>query len=326
MAARASASARLPQGVLAKSLVSIFLLIVLFWRVDRAAFLRSLQALPVAVFAGCASLYFLGYVISTVRWRLLLQAEGIQLPVIRLGLVYFQGAFFNLFLPTLIGGDVVRGLSIYRLTRGHPASLASILVDRLTGFAALMAIALVALAATFAENRDRQVAAMVLGMGMAFGVLVWVLVNPRLTRGVTGALRVVRLSRFEAKLEGFVDAIRRYRTHRRALLQALAYSVLLQALIIVTYALVGRAMGLLVPIGCYFLYVPLITVLAMMPVSVAGLGVREGGVVYFFGRLGVEPAAALSMSLVWFSLTLVVCGLGGLAFLANSRAAKQIGE
>jgi hypothetical protein len=326
MAARASPPGRISRVFPAKALVSILLLVVLFWQVDRASFLRSLQALPAGVFLGCATLYFLGYVISTVRWRLLLQAEGIQLSLIRLALVYFQGAFFNLFLPTLIGGDVVRGLSIYRLTRGHPASLASILVDRLTGFAALMGIALVALAASFAEIRDSQVAAMVLGMAIAFGILVGILLNARLKRGVTGALRLVRLGRFEATLEGLVDAVHRYRTHRRALVRALAYSVLLQALIIVTYSLVGRAMGLPVPVGYFFLYVPLITVLAMLPVSVAGLGVREGSVVYFFSRLGVDPAAALSMSLVWFSLTVVVCGLGGLAFLASGRAAKRTGE
>jgi uncharacterized protein (TIRG00374 family) len=280
----------------------------------------------VGAFLGCASLYFLGYLISTVRWRLLLHAEGIHLSLTRLALVYFQGAFFNLFLPTLIGGDVVRGVSIYRLTGGHPASLASILVDRLTGFAALLGIALVALAASSAQIPDPQVAGMVLGMAVLFVGLVGILMNARLKHCVTRALRLVGLDRFEVKIEALVDAVHRYRTHRRALVQALAYSVLLQALIIVTYALVGRGMGVPVPIAYFFLYVPLITVLAMLPVSVAGLGVREGSVVYFFGRLGVDPAAALSMSLVWFSLTVAVCSLGGLAFLADSWTAKRTGS
>jgi uncharacterized protein (TIRG00374 family) len=325
MGVRASAPGRVSRVLLAKCLVSSVLLAVLFWRIDRAAFLRSLQALPAGVFLGCTTLYFLGYVISTVRWRLLLRAEGIRLSVTRLALVYFQGAFFNLFLPTLIGGDVVRGLSIYRLTGGHPASLASILVDRLSGFAALLGIALVAVAASVAEIPGPQIAGMV-GMAALFLGLVGILTNARLTRYVTGTLRLIGLSRFEAKVEALVEAVFRYRTHRRALLWALLYSLLLQALIIVTYAFVGRSMGLSVPIRYFFLYVPLITVLGMLPVSVAGLGVREGSVVYFFGRLGVDPATALSMSLVWFSLTVVVCGLGGLAFLASGRAAKRTGE
>ena len=62
----------------------------------------------------------------------------------------------------------------------------------------------------------------------------------------------------------------------------------------------------------------------MLPVSLAGLGVREGGVVYFFAKAGVEPAVALSMSLVWFSLNLIVSLLGGLAFLLDSHSAKRL--
>jgi len=77
--------------LLIKLAVSGVLLAVLFWRVDRAAFLRSLQALSVPLFLGCVALYVLGYLISTIRWQRLLQAEGIQFPLWRLVLVYFQG-------------------------------------------------------------------------------------------------------------------------------------------------------------------------------------------------------------------------------------------
>ena len=140
------ASPRRPARVafLVKLAVSSVLLGILFWRVDRAAFLRSLQTLPLSLLLGCAALYVLGYVISIIRWQRLLRAEGIHLGLWRVGLVYFEGAFFNLFLPTVIGGDIVRGYLIYKMTRGHDASIASILVDRLSGFAALMLIAVTA--------------------------------------------------------------------------------------------------------------------------------------------------------------------------------------
>ncbi|MBI2002427.1 MAG: flippase-like domain-containing protein [candidate division NC10 bacterium] len=64
--------------------------------------------------------------------------------------------------------------------------------------------------------------------------------------------------------------------------------------------------------------------MAMLPVSVAGLGMREGGAVYFFAKVGVDAATALTMSLAWFSLTLVVSSLGGLAFLVNAHSAKRV--
>lgn len=308
---------------LGKLLFSGLLLTILFLRADRAVFVRTLQALPLQLFLGCVGLYFLGYLISTVRWQRLLFAEGIRLPLWRIALVYFEGAFFNLFLPTLIGGDIVRGVTIYRITRGHDASIASILVDRISGFAALIVIALMALGLAYGEVRDPQVAAMILGVAAAFFTMIAVLLNARVKACALSLLRGMGLTRFQVKLQGMVEALHRYRGHHRALGQALLLSALLQGLIIVTYYLIGTGLNLGVPMAYFFLYVPLITFVAMLPVSVAGLGVREGGAVYFFARVGVDAAAALSMSLAWFSLTLIVSSLGGLAFLANTHAAKR---
>jgi uncharacterized protein (TIRG00374 family) len=306
-----------------KLAVSTTLLAFLFGRVDRAAFLRSLQTLPFSFLVGCAALYVLGYLISIIRWQRLLRAEGICLPVWRVGLVYFEGAFFNLFLPTLIGGDIVRGYFIYKLTRGHDASIASILVDRLSGFAALMLIAVGALTLAYGTLADSQVAVAILTIAAVFAGLMGVLLNERLTARASGILETIGLARFRAKVQGLVDALRRYRGHHRALWQAFLLSALLQALIIVTYYLIGVGLNLGVPLVYFFLFVPLITALAMLPVSVAGLGVREGGVVYFFAKVGVDAATALGMSLVWFSLTLLVSCLGGLAFLLDAHTAKR---
>jgi uncharacterized protein (TIRG00374 family) len=308
---------------LIKLTISSVLLGVLFWRVDRSAFLRSLHALPVPLLLGCGGLYILGYLISIIRWQRLLRAEGIELGLWRVGLVYFQGAFFNLFLPTLIGGDIVRGYFIYKLTRGHDASVASILVDRLTGFAALILLSLTALTFAYRTLNDPQVVFGVLGIAACFAGVLCVVLNRWLTTRVSGVLAIIGLARFQAKLQGLVDALQRYRRHHRALAQAFVLSALLQALIIVTYYLIGVGLNLGVPLLYFFLFVPLITAIAMLPVSVAGLGVREGGVIYFFGKLGVDAATALGMSLVWFSLTLVVSSLGGLAFLIDAHTAKR---
>ena len=311
---------------LVKLTVSSLLLGILFWRVDRAAFLRSLQTLPLSLLLGCGALYVLGYIISIVRWQRLLQAEGIHLDLWRLGLVYFEGAFFNLFLPTVIGGDIVRGYLIYKMTSGHDASIASILVDRLAGFAALMLIAVMALTLAYGTLNDPQVALAILTVVACFTGVMLVLLNRWLTTRVSAVLSVIGLARFQVKLHGLVDALQRYRRHHRALAQAFLLSALLQALIIVTYYFIGVGLHLGVPLLYFFLFVPLITALSMLPVSVAGLGVREGGVIYFFGKVGVDAATALGMSLVWFSLTLLVSSLGGLAFLVDAHIAKRAGD
>jgi uncharacterized protein (TIRG00374 family) len=311
---------------LGKLVVSGALLGLLFWRVDRGVFLRTLQALPWPVFLGCVSLYALSYILSTIRWSGLLAAEGIRLPLWRLILIYFEGAFFNLFLPTLIGGDVVRGYSIYRITGGHPASIASILMDRLTGFAALMVIALSSLAFALSRLTGLQIPLLILAVAALFGLVLALLASDRAPLWIGGLFRLLGLARFQGKLQGLMEAVGRYRGHRAALLRAFLLSAVLQALIIVTYYLVGAALKIGVPLSYFFVFVPLITVVAMLPVSVAGLGVREGGVIYFFSLVGVEPATSLSMSLIWFAITVVVSSLGGPAFLLNAHHTKRTAE
>ena len=118
-----------------------------------------------------------------------------------------------------------------------------------------------------------------------------------------------------------MDALHRYRRHYWALGQAFLLSVLLQVLIMVTYYLIGVGLNLGVPLVYFFVFIPLTTVVAMLPVSVAGLGVREAGVIYFFAKVGVGAGAALGMSLVCFSLTLIVSTWGVWCF--SSTATPQ---
>jgi uncharacterized protein (TIRG00374 family) len=277
------------------------------------------------VFLGSLLLYGSGYTLSALRWQRLLAAEDVHLGLRRLILVYFQGAFFNLFLPSLIGGDIFRGYAIHKITRGHDAALASILVDRLSGYAALMCMALAALA-LHRDPQDPQVTAMIVGVTLLFVALVVTLQNPRAAGLASRLLALLGLARYQSKLQGMVASLQRYRGHRAALAQAFALSVALQSIIIVVYYGIGQSLGIGVPLGVFFLYVPLITTLAMLPISVAGLGVREGGVVYFFAKVGVDGGTALGMSLIWFALSASVSSLGGLALLLDLHLRKRAAE
>ncbi len=311
--------------VIGKLAVSGALLALLLWRVDRAAFLRSVTSIPLPRFAGCLLVYATSYVLSTLRWCYLLRAAGIQVSSGRLLMIYFEAAFFNLFLPTLIGGDIVRGILIHRESGGHDAALPSILLDRVSGFAAMLLIALAALGLNYSRLQDPHVALLLIGVSIVFVLVLVLLLNATMQRLAFRLADYLGLCRLHSKLQGMGDALRQYRNQPRALWQAFGFSLLLQLLLIETYSLVGAGLRLTVPLLDYFVFVPLVNVVAMLPVSIAGLGVRESGVVYFFGKAGVDAAAALGMSLIWFSLTVLVCATGGLLFLIDQHLLKRTG-
>lgn len=309
--------------VIAKVTVSAALLAVLFWRVDRPAFVHSLTAIPLPIVLGCILLYVGTYGLSTLRWRCLLRAANIQISAGRIVVMYFEASFFNLFLPTLIGGDVVRGVLVYRASQGRDAALPSVVLDRVAGMAAMLLLAISALSLGYERLGDPHTAVLLTGTAAVFGSAVVLLFSSRAQSVVYRMFRRVGLSGVTAKLESMGGALQRYARYPWALAQAFGLSILLQGAVILTYALVGSGLKLTVPLLDYFVLVPLVTIVAMLPVSVAGLGVRESAAVYFFGKVGVDPASALGMSLIWFSLTVLVSSVGGVLFAIDQHLLKR---
>lgn len=300
-----------------KLVVSIGLLALLFSRTDLQAIGTLFRSLHISIFFGSIFLYLLAQLLSTVRWRCLLRAEKIHIPFWRLILLYFEGMFFNLMLPTAIGGDLVRGYQVSRLTERREASLASILVERLSGFAALAIIACIAIIPAYTYLNDPLLIWLTAGSAAGMIVLIASLLSDRLQALFFRLLHSVGLGRFHDAVHRLYEAVQRYWIHRSALLQALGLSLVLQSLVITIFYLISRALNLPVPFRYFFLFVPLISVISMLPISIAGLGLREGSAVYLFTKVGLDAAGALSLSLLWFAVTALCSGLGGIVFLVG---------
>jgi len=300
-----------------KLLVSLALLAFLFSRTDLPAIRALFRSLRLPLLLSSVALYLLAQIVSTLRWRCLLQAEQINLSTWRVFLLYLEGMFFNLMLPTAIGGDIVRGYQIFRLTQQKDSSVASILVERLSGYVALIMIACIALILGYSHVHDPVTVWLTVASAAGIIGIIAGLLNDQLQILFFRLLNRTGLGRFHEVLQRFYGALRRYWKHRRALLQAVGLSLILQSLVIMIFYLISRSLNLSVPLRYFFLFVPLISVVSMLPISVAGLGVREGGSVYFFAKVGLDSAGAISLSLLWFAVTACCSGLGGIVFLVG---------
>lgn len=303
-------------GLLLKLSISLSLLSLLLWRVDREALFSMLRSLNLMLFLTALLLYILCQLLSTYRWQLLLWAEKIWIPFQKLALFYFEGMFFNLFFPTAIGGDLVKGHRIYRYTEGEEASLASILIDRLVGLSAVLFIALTALLSSSlnSPSPDPIVAWPILGFAGAFVLGVGGMFSRRIGSLLFPSRRWLPASRLWEKLGAFYRSLQRYRGHKIALGKTFCISLFLQALYVYNYYLVARALGFSISLGTFYLLVPLVIVVSMIPISIGGLGVREGTMIYLFGKVGVDPASALGLSLTVFFINILSSLPGGLIF------------
>ena len=115
-------------------------------------------------------------------------------------------------------------------------------------------------------------------------------------------------------ISGLYDTFGKYKHHKGLFLYSIWISFGIQAMNIAVYILLANALDISVPWGYYFLFFPIVTVITMLPISLNGLGIREGMFIYLFSTLGVPSAEALSLSLSWIFIVTCISLLGGVIF------------
>jgi len=257
-------------------------------------------------------LYLCGQLVSAQKWALLGRSVGFERPLRTYARYYFVGMFLNLFGPSTIGGDAARALY---LAEGHRRGLAfgSVLFDRVSGLAMLMGVGAAGVLVFGTYGLPDLLTRTMLAVGGAIVVGWWTC--PRLVRLLPEHHRVRR--RVEHELAAFWR-------DRRLLLRVVALSVgfhLAQACI---KWVLARAVGIGLPFGYCLIMNPVLSVMLALPVSIGGFGVREAGYVYFVGRLGYPDAVAITMSLLWFGVTLVGALVGGAVFVAGGMSIPRL--
>jgi hypothetical protein len=254
--------------------------------------------------------------LSAFKWRLLLRDRGKAIRLVSLFRFYLVGTFFNLFLPTSVGGDVRR---VYDLTRacGDPElAAASVLLDRATGVLAMLIIG--SLSLFFVPLQWRALSLSILaiaGIGiLAVAGAIFLLPIRDLLAALTSRLPIAALSR---RVTTFLDVLFRYRDEPLVLGFAVVIALVFQGTSVSIVYLLSRALGLHLPIVPFFLFVPLITLATMLPISINGVGVQETGYVLLFGQIGVGTAAAFSLSLLFHLYRAAIGLLGGLVYVTS---------
>jgi hypothetical protein len=307
---------------LLKVLISLGLIAyLLIYMVDLDELARVIAAARWQPLLGAALLIIAGTALRAVRWQVLLHALKIRVPLRKLVNLYFVGAFFNMFLPTGLGGDAVKMAMLAQDTGQTPEAIGTTLVDRATGLWVLFVLSLIAL--PFSTHLLPAAWLQVILLASLAGVVGgWLVMATPLLPWLGSKVRLPG----QAGLERFYRSVSRL--GYRALGQALLVSLVFDLFLIAFNVLIAQSLGLDLPLGLFFLFTPLISFSLTLPISVGGLGVREGTYVTLFAAVGVSAAAATAMSLINYVLTYVLIGLiGGLLYLAegarNAAAARK---
>ena len=295
-------------GLVLRPLISVALLAVLFWKIGAGELLNTLRGASPLWLAVGAVFVLAAMAVSAWKWQLLLRAQGIRQSVLTLFGTYLVGLFFNNFLPSNIGGDVVRVHDVAKRSGRASAVTASVIAERLLAGIALALTAAGAL--LFSAQYTAQVGPSIGIALLVFAALIALVLAPGVRAWLERVLPEGRARALHRVFEHMNASLRDWRT----VAQVLALSFVFQATVVLVAWAGFQAIGVPAPLGACFLFIPIISAIQLVPVSLNGLGVREGAYVVFFGSIGIGRIEAAAASLLFGILVAVVSLIGGAIF------------
>jgi hypothetical protein len=300
--------------ILLKIAVSGGLFGIIFWKVDFGEVLSNFKLLDSGYLPLLLLLLVLNYVVSSVRWKVLLihkNSEKISLPY--LTSLYFIGSFFNNFMPTSIGGDVYKFVTLGRKIKNKADAFTATFMERFTGVIALVLISYFGLVQTLdywlaqlPESISSNPNSVLLFEGFLFFGF-WL-----------GALAAFMSLKFLAKkvdpAKKVYDSLMEYKGKTKVLVIAFLTSFIVQFLAIVTQYLVFTALGVDIPLNYALFIFPVITLASFFVPSLNGLGVQDALYMQLFLAVGISPEVSLIASVVYHLLRLFVSLFGGVLY------------
>jgi uncharacterized protein (TIRG00374 family) len=273
-------------------------------------------------------LFFVHFYIGTFRWRALARLHNADPKLGYLFRSYMVANFFNNFLPSTIGGDIIRIHDTWRAGASKAGAAATVLVERVLGVLSLAVLAAVGLfllgsKVSLAQDLQWMVGILILGL-LSIVVLLfrppawWTRLVARAAAGDT--FLVSRMAEIFSRVSD------EFRGAQRTLFLALLLSFLIQANIILEYYLIGIAIGIDLHPMVFVAIVPLALVVIMLPVSINGIGLREGVFTVLFGLFGIGVASALVFSWILYALFVVHGLLGGIVYMVRRDGLPPPGE
>ena len=289
-----------------RAIVGIAIVTLLVWRYDARSILRLITRERPSYFAAAIGVYLSTLVLSAYRWRLLAAILRLDAPFTDFLAYRFIATFANTLIPGVAGGDALRAIYLGRRTNHLGKAVTSVLTDRIVGLIGLFWLA--ASAAIFLRERGLPSVLTTLPILTGLIALALFVASPLIIRFVQ--VMPSRLSRYG----GFIVT---YLEHRSVLLAALALSVIVQSVLAICQYLLALGIGIDAPLTLFLLFVPIAGVFASLPLTINGLGVREGAYLVLFGIAGVDRTNAIALGLLWFACTTIGALPGALAFVAT---------
>lgn len=268
-----------------------------------------------AIFFNITALFIVSY-----RLKIILSIQGLDLTIGESAYLTFIGIFFNNFLPTSIGGDLVKAYYATKKSEKKLESFSAVFFDRFFGFLSIGLLAFLGIIFMYGRIGDPK---LFWGCAVFAGIVLLTLLfflNKGLAKSVFSVFLDMPAFQKGSKLRKLYNALNAYKEHPRVVAKVIGISLLAQIVAIVSLYFIIRSLSQEVSFLNLFLITPLVSVASMMP-SINGLGVREGAFVVFLGEF-ISRESAVAVSILFLAVVLITSFIGGVLYIFSGRLYK----
>ncbi len=301
--------------------ISIILLILLFKfsKIDTRELISDIKSANGILLAVAFIIFFIVYALGFLRWQMLLKAVGINIPLTRLVISFSGGLFFSILLPSTIGGDVVRTADLAQHSKKTKEVIATVFLDRLSGYIGLVLLVLPVLLLGSGLVRDKVVFLSVAVIILLLVFILLVLFNKSIYSGITGFLSSPGAGKIKEWIKNLHREIHIFRHQRKIIIYNLTLSFIIQAISPVSIYFIALSLGIKTSLVYFFIFIPIIGAITLLPISMGGLGVRENFFAVYFAKVGISKQLAVAMSLLSFFFIIIYGVIGGLIYVLTVR-------
>lgn len=312
-----------------KAVLSISLITFLLINVDWDTVISSVKNANIWMLIAASMLNIIERFEMTYKWNLLIRIRNIVVPFWKLFWINSIGSFLGLFLPSSLGTDVVRGYYLVKNNSEKSVSISSVFVDRVLGMFSLLLLGVISVffVGNIIDQFNIRVYVVII---FVLTVIIFYLFqrneSKKILQKILAKVKHKNLIENGIKLH---NSILEYKKYPKTVWLSFVITILVQITRVLTYYFIALAFNIQISIVYFFLFVPLIMLVIMIPISIGGIGVREGTFVAFFKLVGMSINDAVLISFLnsfLDTLNTLILGGGGYLFYKSPLKEKPIIE
>lgn len=298
-----------------KVLISVSILVFLLASIEWEKAIEAVENAQIIFLLFALTVSFTNRIVINYKQYVLLKARNVSLSFWKLFNINMIGAFWGMFLPSSLSTDVVRGFYLVKSGADNAISLSSVVVDRFLGVFSLLVAALIGLIFSGDIIPDQNLKLLIIALTIFLILFLFIFQLKRTRNFVQKILGYIKFKSVGAKLIKLHSAFLEYKNYPKAIFYSFLLSIFVQLLRIVDIYIVALAFGVEINIWALLILVPIIMVVVMIPISVGGIGVREGAFVGFFKLINIEPSVSVIIALTASLIATLVALSGGIFYV-----------